>query len=301
MSIIVKLGKAGIPGFRSGKKWKMAIAIPIYLFLVLFLLAFISVIISGPPQQSSHAPDVKSTTQATVPTPIPTKSIEEIKSTAINVSYDDLFRNNDKYIGKIVYYRGKIVQVYKNPNNPQQNTFRISTAEDGYNNIIWVLYEGQNNYLEDDAVDIWGEVSGLETYKAVLGNEVTIPKIKIFVLERPSQSIVITYSAKKSTTIGMYSEAPQGKIFLIITMTVDNKGYNKINTNPNNFKLLANNIKYDYATESYSLTGKLDSIDLLNGGTINGSLAFEVPSDLENYQLQYEASFRKYNVIYNKV
>lgn len=53
MSITEKLGKAGVPGFRSGKKWKMAVAVPVYLFLTIFLLAFISVAISGTPKQTT--------------------------------------------------------------------------------------------------------------------------------------------------------------------------------------------------------------------------------------------------------
>jgi hypothetical protein len=46
--IIGKLGKMGVPGFRSGKWWRMAIAIPIYLILALFLTAFIAAFLSPP-------------------------------------------------------------------------------------------------------------------------------------------------------------------------------------------------------------------------------------------------------------
>jgi len=41
MSLIEKLGKMGIPGFRSGKKWKMAIAIFGYFWILLILLSVI--------------------------------------------------------------------------------------------------------------------------------------------------------------------------------------------------------------------------------------------------------------------
>lgn len=50
-----KLGKMGIPGFRSGEKWKMIIAIIVYLILALFLLALISPP-SGPPQSPPGPP-----------------------------------------------------------------------------------------------------------------------------------------------------------------------------------------------------------------------------------------------------
>ncbi len=95
----------------------------------------------------------------------------------------------------------------------------------------------------------------------------------------------------------MYSEAPQGKVYLIVTMTIENHGYKEFNTNPYTFKLIANNIKYDIAAESYSLKDKLDTVDLLDGGSLKGSLAFEVPSDIGNYQIQIE-SWREYNINY---
>lgn len=58
MSLTEWLGKHGVPGFRSKKKWKMAIATPVYLFIALFLILFISVALSGPTQQPTPAPQV---------------------------------------------------------------------------------------------------------------------------------------------------------------------------------------------------------------------------------------------------
>lgn len=42
---------------------------------------------------------------------VPIMSVEEIKSSALTISYDDLMRNNENYVGEVVHYRGKIVQV----------------------------------------------------------------------------------------------------------------------------------------------------------------------------------------------
>ena len=47
-----------------------------------------------------------------MPTPTPTPmSVEEIKSKATWISYDDLMRYNEKYDGKIVCYKGQVFQV----------------------------------------------------------------------------------------------------------------------------------------------------------------------------------------------
>jgi hypothetical protein len=80
-------------------------------------------------------------------------------------------------------------------------------------------------------------------------------------------------------------------------MNIENHGYKEFNLNPFYFNLIANNIKYNTATESFSLDDKLETVDLLDGGTIKGSLAFDVPSNIGSYQLQY-SGFQDYEIVY---
>lgn len=112
-------------------------------------------------------------------------STQQIISSAKTVPYDDLFRYNEKYIGDIVLYKGKIVQ--------SQNTFgdnyifRVAVKKDKllndyYEDIIWLNYKG-SRYLEGDIIQFWGKVKGLKEYRAVLGNTVTIPEIDALIVE----------------------------------------------------------------------------------------------------------------------
>lgn len=108
----------------------------------------------------------------------PAMSISQIKSNAISVPYDQLFRDNEKYVGKIVYFRGEIDQAV---DDSQGNyVFRIATGKNQYigylGDIIWVDYSGQR-FIESDVLDVWGRVVGLKKYSAILGNEVTVPEI----------------------------------------------------------------------------------------------------------------------------
>jgi PKD repeat protein len=97
---------------------------------------------------------------------------------ATEVAYDDLFRNNESYIGDIVYFRGKIIQV-------QEQLFggyvwRVATERNTYigyiGDILWVNYDGPR-FLEGDIIDLCGKVKGLRTYTAIFGQQVTIPEI----------------------------------------------------------------------------------------------------------------------------
>lgn len=107
-------------------------------------------------------------------------SPETIKSNAIEISYDDLMRNNEEHVGKIVYHEGEVIQVQ----NVFGNTYVLRVSTEGpyyYDNVIWVNYAG-DRLLEDDAVEIWGVV-GLKEYSAIFGNSVTIPEIDASILE----------------------------------------------------------------------------------------------------------------------
>jgi len=98
--------------------------------------------------------------------------------TATEVAYDDLFRNNESYVGDVVYFRGKIIQV-------QEQLFggyvwRVATERNTYigyiGNILWVNYDGPR-FLEEDIIDLCGKVKGLKTYSSIFGQQVTIPEI----------------------------------------------------------------------------------------------------------------------------
>lgn len=111
-----------------------------------------------------------------------TLDIENIESFALTISYDDLMRFNEDYIGKVIYYRGEIIQV--NGGLSEGYTFRISVTN---KNSYWVdpiyaTYNGKR-FLEGDIVDLFGKVIGLKTYTSVRGDDITIPQIHILKLD----------------------------------------------------------------------------------------------------------------------
>lgn len=73
IGITRKLGKMGIPGFRSGKWWKMLLAIPVYLFLGFMILGYF---IFGPPETRN---------QSAVLTPTPTFTASAIQAASTTI------------------------------------------------------------------------------------------------------------------------------------------------------------------------------------------------------------------------
>ena len=108
----------------------------------------------------------------------PTMSVEEVKSNALAIPYDDLMRENEQYIGKLVCYRGQVLQVSEIYGD--KYVLRVATQQKRYGSyigdIIWVNYKGKR-LLEDDIIDVWGKVKGIRTYTAVLNHRITIPEV----------------------------------------------------------------------------------------------------------------------------
>ena len=101
-----------------------------------------------------------------------------LKNTAEIVSYDGLFRNNEEWKGKQVYYKGKIIQVIEGSGNKYQFRANVTKGEFSWDDTVFLRYSGER-LLEDDIIEFVGRVNGLIKYEAIFGNEVTIPDITI--------------------------------------------------------------------------------------------------------------------------
>jgi len=158
---------------KSAGKW-IAICCGGIILLVIISSVF-SYIVLGPEYFKSESVTGRQPSVPLTPTIDP---IIQIKSNAQIIPYDDLFRYNEKYIGDTVYYRGEILQI--SPIYGDNYVLRVATKQGQYvgyiEDVLYVNYKG-SRYLEGDTIDLWGKVDGLESYSAVLGNTITIPKV----------------------------------------------------------------------------------------------------------------------------
>ena len=139
------------------------------LAIVIMIIIIAAIVSSG---------DGGGTAQSRPPGPTPT--FQEAMAQATLVSYDDLFRNNDAYIGQTVRFQGKIIQVVEGPGEDYQ--FRVNVTRGEYawdwDDTVYLHYSGPR-LLEDDIIEFVGEVKGLRTYEAIFGNNITIPELVV--------------------------------------------------------------------------------------------------------------------------
>ena len=155
---------ATTPKKKSSKKKKIGIV-----FGVIILLFFVLASISG------NSSDTSSTT-------LPKLTSEEIKNRAITVTFDELMRNNEDYVDQIVFLEGKVIQADNRSGDKYFLRVSITPNSYGYSDPVFIKYEG-TRILEDDVVQVYGEVKGIYEYTAILGNSIELPEINSLILD----------------------------------------------------------------------------------------------------------------------
>ena len=90
------------------------------------------------------------------------------------IRFDDLERNPDKYAGKLIYFKGRILQAVT---GNQESTYRIVFGGDS-EKVFLVTYavpENAERLLEDDDVCVYGKFLGVETDSGATGETAALP------------------------------------------------------------------------------------------------------------------------------
>lgn len=105
---------------------------------------------------------------------------EEYKNNATRVSHADILRYPDKYQGKIVSLRGKVIK-------KDSETYVISTKYVDYlgymgDNVVFT-YTGSKRTIEGDYITIYGNFTGISNY--IFGGETPKINVKVLVVRVP--------------------------------------------------------------------------------------------------------------------
>ncbi|MFC6170491.1 hypothetical protein [Loigolactobacillus jiayinensis] len=102
---------------------------------------------------------------------------QEAQANGQTITYAMLDKNADGYSGKPYYVRGQVAQAQEDSG---MTVLRVNVTNEGYDiwdDDIYVTYIGTTPAVEDDVVDIYGTLSGGESYETQMGLERTIPSM----------------------------------------------------------------------------------------------------------------------------
>ncbi|MFY1069223.1 hypothetical protein [Enterococcus sp. AD013-P3] len=94
------------------------------------------------------------------------------------ITYDNLARTPDQYMGNKVTFQGKIIQVMEGDGYTQ---YRFA-VDSNYDNVALIEITSDKlstRVLENDIITIYGESKGNITYDSTLGGKITIPAISV--------------------------------------------------------------------------------------------------------------------------
>lgn len=196
-STFVTTNAAPVPVKKKG--WFARLPAPIQLLLAAFSIIFLLVLVipKSTPEQLARAA-ATSTAEAgaletqialtptrtplptDTPTPIPTATLttKQMQDTAEVMPFRELTRNTEKYVGKLLKYDGKVIQVMENSGDYE---LRINVTKSESNNwsdtIYLICAKCPTRPLEDDIISFVGSVDGRKTYRSTLGGEITLPQL----------------------------------------------------------------------------------------------------------------------------
>lgn len=96
------------------------------------------------------------------------------------ITYSQLARTPDDYVGNKITFEGKVIQVSESSYSDTVY-LRVATSDD-YNKVMLIEYDSSilsSRILEDDEIRFYGTSTGLYTYESTLGKSVTIPAVTV--------------------------------------------------------------------------------------------------------------------------
>ena len=116
-------------------------------------------------------------------TPTATLTFSEWKAKAEEIPYKTLFRYAEDNTGKLVYYRGSVIQVMEGRGGLQ---LRVNVTPGGFGfwiDTVFLRYaDPPVRVLEGDLIEFIGRMDGTHTYESIWGANITIPDLTVFSL-----------------------------------------------------------------------------------------------------------------------
>jgi starvation-inducible outer membrane lipoprotein len=115
-------------------------------------------------------------------------ALEELRKTALSVPYDDLARNRQDYIGQIVRFRGKVIQVVPGEQNGKDVILIVWVGKGltSLNDLVYVEYQPgvhDQRIMKNDIVQFWGKFDGIKSPEANQANT-EVPHVVAYEVER---------------------------------------------------------------------------------------------------------------------
>lgn len=129
-------------------------------------------------EEDKAAQEMASASQKKIDEEKAAKAAEEARGYETGITYDQLARTPDDFMGEKVKFYGKVIQVIEGSGGIQ---IRLA-VDDNYDTVLLGEYDSSivsSRVLEDDYITIYGTSVGTISYKSTMGGTITIPGVLI--------------------------------------------------------------------------------------------------------------------------
>jgi hypothetical protein len=104
-----------------------------------------------------------------------------------NAAGCSLARSPDTYKGKLVRFRGQVVQVVESGSDLTLRV-NVTNGKFGWTDTVLVNYRrrspSEDRILDNDVISLWGESRGIVSYRSIFGQTIQIPHVAASIVER---------------------------------------------------------------------------------------------------------------------
>ena len=102
------------------------------------------------------------------------------KADCKEINYKQLNKNPDAYYGENIKLSGRIMQISEGNSD---GNYLLMYVNDNYDQLAYVEYDGDTNFVEDDWVTVYGVCGGSYSYATTSGGTNTVPSVYGAILE----------------------------------------------------------------------------------------------------------------------
>mgnify|MGYP000751466783 CR=1 FL=1 len=176
---------------KKGCGWWLSLIIAV----VLALSMIGSCLVQSKPLSPTEAASATRQAQATAterakptPTPAPTRTVQQHKDNAIDISAEELTRNTEKYIGETVLYTGTVAQVIESEETDEYEFTVFLNANDDVDNKVVIFFSQSKDEIDrllaNDKIEVVGTVRKRHEFETVLGKPWVLPIIDMIDIKR---------------------------------------------------------------------------------------------------------------------
>lgn len=168
------------------------------------------------PEQSAPDSGAEDPAESPAAMPVSEADIALYQAQCREIPFSELLRDADAMKRQYFTFAGEIIQA-------MDGRYRLQiVGSDVSDDVVYLDYTppaGGERLLEDDCVRVWGQSEGLYTYTSVNDEQITVPRLRVCVLERLTEAELLALTQTHYDSLGVHEAQTDAENGVTYTLT----------------------------------------------------------------------------------